>query len=442
MKRIQQSEQKQGPIHKAAQKQAKREPRLAGLIALVLCGMVGGMIFLASQTFVPQVSRAAGTVTPQGSYRQIETREGGVVRQVFVEDGDVVEAGQIVAELSHPDLEQELKVLEKDVSSFEDRIANFDAILRYVDLGREVSPDTIAGLAERGLEHAAARLKIYAASQNIRASSIEQLKETIAILENAAAFAEERAQNKSKDLSITDDLYKRGLSTLRELQSQKDRADDLKAAASAAVVQLAQAEENLRLAIAGRKEETLALQEEILNQLIDFQSRYDSMQTSLRAVADKIEHLKVVAPARGVIQSISFAGQGEVIEPGEALFELLPTRQSLVAEVRIPSLEIGHVQPDHQVSVTVDTFDVRRFGKVEGAIRSVSPAPLIDEQTGESYFRAFVELSGDHIGEGPFRRPLQSGMTVVAEMVTDEKTLLAYLLKPVERSLNKAFSER
>ncbi|MEL7389198.1 MAG: HlyD family type I secretion periplasmic adaptor subunit, partial [Pseudomonadota bacterium] len=124
------------------------------------------------------------------------------------------------------------------------------------------------------------------------------------------------------------------------------------------------------------------------------------------------------------------------------LFELLPTRQSLVAEVRIPSLEIGHVQPDHQVSVTVDTFDVRRFGKVEGAIRSVSPAPLIDEQTGESYFRAFVELSGDHIGEGPFRRPLQSGMTVVAEMVTDEKTLLAYLLKPVERSLNKAFSER
>ncbi|MEM9129540.1 MAG: biotin/lipoyl-binding protein, partial [Pseudomonadota bacterium] len=128
MKRIQQSEQKQGPIHKAAQKQAKREPRLAGLIALVLCGMVGGMIFLASQTFVPQVSRAAGTVTPQGSYRQIETREGGVVRQVFVEDGDVVEAGQIVAELSHPDLEQELKVLEKDVSSFEDRIANFDAI--------------------------------------------------------------------------------------------------------------------------------------------------------------------------------------------------------------------------------------------------------------------------------------------------------------------------
>ena len=121
-------------------------------------------------------------------------------------------------------------------------------------------------------------------------------------MENAAAFAEERAQNKSKDLSITDDLYKRGLSTLRELQSQKDRADDLKAAASAAVVQLAQAEENLRLAIAGRKEETLALQEEILNQLIDFQSRYDSMQTSLRAVADKIEHLKIVSSSRFVIQ--------------------------------------------------------------------------------------------------------------------------------------------
>ena len=97
---------------------------------------------------------------------------------------------------------------------------------------------------------------------------------------------------------------------------------------------------------------------------------------------------------------------------------------------------------NHPVAISIDTFDVRRFGKVEGHLQSISPMPLVDERTGETYFRASVALSEAVVGDGYFQRRLQAGMTVVAEMATGEKTLLSYMLKPVQLTVARAFRGR
>ena len=142
------------------------------------------------------------------------------------------------------------------------------------------------------------------------------------------------------------------------------------------------------------------------------------------------------------MQTVSFPSLGEVIQPGEAIFELLPHASELVVEVRIPDTEIGHVAFDEDVSVTFDSFDVRRFGKVTGRLTSLSPVPLQDEITGEYYFRGVIELSTAYFGQGLSQRSISAGMTVVTEMVTGEKSLLEYILRPVERTLSTSFSER
>ncbi|MEL7012087.1 MAG: HlyD family type I secretion periplasmic adaptor subunit, partial [Pseudomonadota bacterium] len=102
----------------------------------------------------------------------------------------------------------------------------------------------------------------------------------------------------------------------------------------------------------------------------------------------------------------------------------------------------GHVETGKPVSNTFDNFDVRRYGKAKGVLKSVSPVPLQDEMTGEVYFRAFVELDVGVLGTQSFRTPIQAGFTNVTEMITGETALLSYLLRPVEQTIKTAFSER
>jgi len=113
-----------------------------------------------------------------------------------------------------------------------------------------------------------------------------------------------------------------------------------------------------------------------------------------------------------------------------------------VVEARIPGNDIGHVDMTQPISVGVDTFDQRRFGRVSGRFVSLSPVPLTDEATGENYFRAAISLDRSFIGQGVEERALRSGMTVVADIVTGEQTVLAYFLKPIDTTLRNSFRER
>lgn len=133
---------------------------------------------------------------------------------------------------------------------------------------------------------------------------------------------------------------------------------------------------------------------------------------------------------------------GELIEPGQAIFEILPHNQNLVIEAKVPNSDHGHIQVGQEVAVSFDNFDTRRYGKATGVLSSFSPIPLTDEMTGEPYFRAVVTLDAPVLEAMNFTVPIQAGFTNVTEMVTGESSLLAYLVRPVERTLTTAFSER
>ncbi len=431
-----------GPLKRAKLKQKSRQPRFAALLALTFSGMVVALVVLAGQTDVPQITRAPGTIIPFGNYPQIETMEGGIVQAVHVQDGETVEAGDILVELHHPDLKQEQEVLSKQLAAVNKRLGNVTAVLSALNRNTEVSAQQIQALRTKGYSNAAAALDLYTESQRIQKLSITQQEDMLSILSSAVTFARERVQKKDVNLQRLAKLQSQGLKPLGEYLEEEDRVDALRAAASASAVQLAQAQNTLTLAQAALAEETLSLREAMLKQLVELEQEQEQLGVSLDVVTQKLASLRLVAPAGGIVQSASHPNTGEIIEPGETLFELLPTQRALVVEARIPSLEVGHVGSNHPVTVSIDTYDVRRFGKVEGRLQSISPLPLIDEQTGETYFRASMVLADGSVGAGPMERPLQAGMTVVAEMTTGEQTLLAYMLKPVQLTMERAFNER
>lgn len=433
---------KSGPIQRANLKERARQPRLAAFLALAFSAMVASLVVLAGQTDVPQITRAPGTIVPTGDYPAIESLSGGIVQAVHVRDGQTVQAGDVLVELRHPDLSEEKEVLLGQLMANKRALANVEALLAVLDSDKQVTSSQINALKDAGFDNAAAGLELYSESQRIQSLSISQQEDTLSILRDALSFAKERISRKNVNLERITSLYERRLKPLNDVLDEEDSLDSLRAAASDAQVRLAEAENALSQATSARAEETLSLREEMLNQLVELEKESAQLQVVYNNVSKKIMGLRLVAPARGVVQSVAYPNLGEVIAPGETLYELLPTREALVVEARIPNSDVGHVNTDHPVAISIDTFDVRQFGKVEGRLQSISPMPLLDEQTGETYFRASVVLSDAKVGQGHFRRPLQAGMTVVAEMTTGEQTLLAYMLKPVQMTMDRAFNER
>lgn len=431
-----------GPIERAKQKRNARQPRFAALLSLTFSGLVAILVVLASQTDVPQITRAPGTITPVGDYHEIESMQGGIVQAVHVRDGQTVEAGDMLMELRHPDLKQENDVLTGQLAAVEHELENAKAILAALSHSATLSLSDIRDLETHGFSGASAALELYLESQQIQKVSIFQQQETLEILQTAVNFGLERIKKKEEILQKYAKLYDRGLKPINEVLEEEDRLDSLRAAASDAHVRLAEAKRELTLAEAALATETLTLREEILTQATQLERERAQLKVSLETVTAKLEGLRLMAPARGIVQSVIHPNPGEVIAPGETIFELLPTRQALVVEARIPNSDVGHIGTEHPISVSIDTFDVRKFGKVQGRLQSVSPLPLVDERTGETYFRASIELNDNRVGTGHFQRSLQAGMTVVAEMTTGEKTLLAYMLKPVQLTMERAFNER
>ncbi|WP_170756395.1 HlyD family type I secretion periplasmic adaptor subunit [Ruegeria lacuscaerulensis] len=433
---------KPGPMARAVERRRKKPPRFAAFLTLVFFLMICGLVTVAGRTMMPQITRAPGTIMPIGDYPQIETLHGGIVKEVHVRNGQRVEAGDVLVELEHPDLTQERDLAAEQIEAIQRDLENAMTVLAMLNRAVPPSVSEIKALEAQGLVTASSRLQLFFERQRIQQTSLEQQKETLDILRQAADLANRRVVKKEELLAKYAQLQAQGFKSLSDYLEEEDEVDAVRSAASAASVRLAEAQSALILASSTLQEETLSLRDDVLTRISELEKERDRLRVSQQIVAGKLAGLRIVAPARGVIQSVAFPNLGEVIAPGETIFEILPTRQALIVEARIPNAEVGHVNADDPVSISVDTFDVRRFGKVEGQLNSIYPLPLTDEKTGETYFRASLALAQVSVGTGSFARPLQAGMTVVAEMKTGEQTLLAYLLKPVQTTLDRAFKER
>ena len=185
----------------------------------------------------------------------------------------------------------------------------------------------------------------------------------------------------------------------------------------------------------------LSLREELFKESMELEleeQRLDQLYSDLR---EQQASLIVTSPENGVIQSVAFPTVGEIMGPDAVMFELLPSNARLVAEIRLSPGDIGHVSSGARVEMKVKTYDFRRHGGIGGTIESMSPS-RVTKPDGTHFYRATVTLDRPVLGSEPELRPLRPGMELAAEIQTQSRTVLQYLLKPIDIALNSAMTER
>jgi len=165
------------------------------------------------------------------------------------------------------------------------------------------------------------------------------------------------------------------------------------------------------------------------------------VQESIRKHVDRVERLTIRAPTRGRVQQVLQRSAGEVVRPGETIARIVPVDDALVAEVLVKPEDIAAVKLKDKADLKVTAYDFSKYGKIRGEVSFISPG-TIESDDKRTYYKVQISFRQDRSDRFAKEWHLQPGMTVDAEIISGSKTLLQYLLKPIYRGIDVAFSER
>lgn len=433
-----------GEIDAISQSLALEEPALPKLLRfsiLSLSGAVFCFIAWASLTDVKEIARAEGQVIPSGYSQLVQHLEGGLVREILVHEGDFVQAGQLLLRLDGAGTEEDLSEQKEAVKARMLQAERLHALLE------QRAPDfSKAGATPaQTLEQQRMYNSMRDAWQTERGVLEEQIAQKEKALErikqaHATAIANLTLARESRGIYATlseEKLAPRSLYLQKQAEYNTRNGDAISFARQAE-----EAQKELHEYLSRLKALAAQQRDSAYSELHTLESELAQAREDLKKRSARVDRLEVRAPVMGYVKGLKVNTIGSVIPAGQTLMEIVPVDEQLVVEVRIPPQEIGRVATGQAVRVKVDSYDYVRFGTIEGTLESISAMTFTDEARREDYYKGRVRLSQNFAGSVPSMNPVIPGMTVDADIVTGEKSILGYLLKPIRSALYNAMTEQ
>ncbi|WP_321393411.1 HlyD family type I secretion periplasmic adaptor subunit [Emcibacter sp.] len=408
-----------------------------GIISL----FVFGCIAWAAVTKLDETSVAQGQIVPAASVQPVQHLEGGIVAAVLVEEGEIVKKGQTMIRMSPSQATSErgrMLARHAALSMQTERLKSF-ALDRQADFSAYA--DSFPTLVQDQKDILAQQLKSRQAQENVILAQIAERRNETKVLGEQEKTQKQTLDIISEELKMRKELTDKGLgSRLRLLEVEKEYSKaegDLHTTRS----RKASVQASIKQVEGSLIELQASLRNDALTEMGNLSKELAEITAELQRLEDKVQRLNVAAPSDGIVKGLKYRVAGSVVPPGDVVAEVVPYTGKIVAEVRISPRDIGHVGPGEEVLVKIDTYNFARFGGVKGTLNQVSASSFVDEK-GESYFKGVVELPRNYVGNDPASNRITAGMTVVADIKTGDKTLLQYLVKPINNALTTSFRER
>ncbi len=415
-------------------------PRILNQFLLLSSLLVAGFLTWAALTEVTETAATKGQIIPAGSVHLVQHLEGGIIEEITVSEGQIVEAGQALIRLQAAAAMAELDQLrardaglalqaERLRAFVLDRDAKFKVARGFADLAKDQSDILQLQLAARDSQ------------REVLLSRIEQRRQELHGNRERRSSLEQQIEFVRQQLELRRDLVEKGLEPRVTFIEFERAYSEVRGELAAQRV------EKLRIEAAlGEAESSLAelgakLRNEALTEMGRITAELAEVRESAAKLTDRVTRLAINAPVRGIVKGLQQRNIGSVIAPGEVVMEIVPMDEALVAEVRISPRDVGHLRIGQDARVKLTSYDPTRFGSLNGELRRVSASTFQDEE-GEPYYKGIIALRKNYLGDTPGRNLVLPGMVVNADVDTGSKTLMKYLLKPIYRAIDGAFHER
>lgn len=373
----------------------------AGRLITLCAVMLAAFLAWAAWFEVTEVSTGTGKVIPSSREQVIQSFEGGIVAQMSVAEGDLVERGQVLAQLDPT----------KTSSSVGESEAKYRAAkASQARLQAEVTGKPLKFPAS--LRESPELIEAETALYTTRRRGLEQ---TLAGIEDSLRLVR-------SELKITENLAKMGASSRVEVIRLNRQRSELELKATEA-----------------RSEYLVRAREE----LAKASAEADSLSQVIRGRSDSLTRLTLRSPVRGIVKDIEVNTLGGVVQPGGQVMKIVPMDERLLIETRIAPRDIAFIHPDQAAKVKISAYDYSVYGGLDGKVVGISPDTLQDEVKPEIYYyRVFIRTEQDSLQNKAGKQfAIVPGMIATVDIRTGEKTVLDYLIKPLNRA-KEALRER
>ncbi len=416
-------------------------PGVVRIAIFTVCIAVAGFVFWAAITEVDEVAATTGEVVPSGQVQMIQHLEGGIISEILIREGDLVEPGEVLLRLdpkaAHAELAQTevrragLLLKAERLRAFgEKREPDFSFVgEEYASLVRD--QQTIFEIQEDTKRN----------RRNVLLKQIDQRSSDVDLFEDQEVTMERNIAILEEELSMRETLFKKGLSPKIVYLDIKRQVNQAQGDFTKLQGEWQRASEALDEARARLAEEEAKSREQALSEMGPVTREIAQVTETLNRLEDRVRRLDIKAPVRGIVKGLKANSVRGVLAPGAVIMEIVPMDKELIVEARITTNDVGHVRPGLPVKVKVLTYNYARYGGITGVLKSVSATTFMNEKN-MPYYKGTVILDRNYVGFDPEKNRVLPGMTVQADIKTGKKTLLQYLLKPVYSSVDRSFRER
>ncbi len=421
-------------------------PVLWGFISLVV--LVGGLGTWSVTTILSGAVIVSGQVEVALSRQIVQHPNGGVVEKIFVEEGDIVVAGDVLFRLEGSELKSELSIVENQLLELDARHARLSALSN--ELSAVVFPNALTVLAEKRPdigEIVAGQTSLFlkqsatlAQAKLQRGKQIDQLKIQMAGLEEQASEIGIQIELLRFDLRTQKELLKKGLTqsarvlTLeRELAEFRGRMGEVTSNRAQAAAQVTEVEIEITSLSMLQREKAEAELREIAARQLELMERRTSLKT-------RVAKLEIRAPASGIVLGLTVTTPRSVIRPAEPMMYIVPQDRPLMVEARLPVSHVDEVHPGQEVHLIFSALPSRTTPDIFGRVTLVSADALADDRSGAKYYRIGISIDAPDL-QRRVGVEIMPGMPVEAYIRTADRTPLSYLVKPFADYFRMAFKE-
>jgi adhesin transport system membrane fusion protein len=407
------------------------------LYAIALSVVV--MIVWATFAEVDIVTRGQGKVIPSRQVQILGSQDGGVITEILVREGDLVQQGELLLKLDQTRSQSSLGENMAERSGLIVRAARLRAM---VD-GQPFEPSQVmltetADIVYQEQQLYDSRLEELEVQKGIARQQLKQRREELRELGVRRGQLGRELELATEELSRTTPMIESGavspvevLRLQREVNKAEGELKQTRAQLSRVSASISEAEGKL----AGVD---LEFSNGVREQLADTVNRINALTEAGAGLSDRVRQTNLLSPVTGTIKQLLYNTVGGIVLPGRDIVELIPADDSLLVEVRVRPQDIAFMAPGQVANVKVTAYDFVVYGGLEGKVEQIGADTVLDEE-GNAFYEVSVRTTTVAFGKD---QPIIPGMTVEVDILTGKKTIMAYLMKPVLRAQQRSLSER
>ncbi len=418
----------------------RQEPLRARVLLRSIGIVVALFIVWAAVAQLDEVTRGEGKVIPSKQLQVLQSIDGGLVSEILVREGDVVQENQLLIKIDETRFASSVKENQAQSLGLIAKAARLKALSDGKDF---VPPPEVLAEAPEIVEQ---ERTLYEAKRDEMNAAVsiarQQLAQRQQELNEAQARRSQASQGyelTSKELSVTRPLINSGaVSEVELLRLERDvsryRGERDMASAQITRIQAAINEAQRKI-----EEVELTFRNDAGKELSETMAKVNALGEGSVALSDRVKQSSIRSPVKGTVKRLLVNTVGGVVQPAKDMIEIVPLEDALLLEARVLPRDIAFLRPGQPAMVKFTAYDFSVYGGLEGTLEHIGADTVMDDK-GNAYYIVRVRTTQPGFGAGNL--PIIPGMVAEVDILTGKKSVLAYLLKPVLRAKSVALTER